>query len=121
MSPLVQQIIGGIVRAVIAAVGGYITAKGIPLTDTQLDQMVGPLTIALIMGWSSIQKWLTDKFTRSIAVASAVASVEQGTPVVVTVTPKGQDNVSTKVSAAEANAAPSVPIDAPVQPAPLPA
>ncbi len=121
MNDLTQQIIGGIVRAVIAAAGGYITAKGIPLTDTQLDQLVGPMTIALIMGWSSIQKWLTDKFTHSIAVASAVASVEQGMPVTVTVTPKGQDNIATKVSAAEANAAPSVPIDVKPLPAPLPA
>jgi hypothetical protein len=121
MNDLAQQIIGGIVRAVIAAVGGYIMAKGIPLTDTQLDSLVGPATVILIAGWSSIQKWLTDKFTRSIAVASAVTSVEQGTPVVVTVTPKGQDNVATKVSAEEANAAPSVPIDQRPLPAPSPA
>ncbi len=68
--------------------------------------------------WAAITSWQSKKADRAALVASAKASVEHGTPVAVTVTPAGQDNVVTAISATEQNAAPPIPVGAP-QPAPV--
>ncbi len=118
MNDLAQQIIGGAVRSLVAMAAGYMAAKGIALTGSQTDTIIGALMILGTVGWSGLQKVWASSASRSIAVASAVASVEHGVPVTVTVTPEGQPNVATRVSGAEAAAAPAVPIDVPPTPAP---
>ncbi len=117
---LVQQIVGGIVRTLIAAAGAALASGGIVLTGTQLDTFAGILTIMLMGGWSVIQKWWAAQSARTGAVSAAVASAQQGTPVTVTVTPPGEDNIATRVSATEQASAPTVPLNAPPQPPPLP-
>jgi hypothetical protein len=118
MNDLVQQILGGLVRTAIAAFGAWAAAGGVVLTGTQLDQLSGAALILAMAGWSAVQKWIAAQTSRTAQVAAAVASVEKGSPVVVTVTPEGQPNVATKISATEQAAAPSVPMSTPPQPAP---
>jgi len=116
-------------RHALTLAGGALAAFGISLptwlasiTDPQLNIIIsaamffGGAGVALV----GVLKGRWDKWrARAITVASAVASVEKGTPVVVTVTPPGQDNIATKVSATEAAAAPNVPFGVTPQPAPL--
>ena len=94
------------------------------LSDPQLNVIVsgvlffgglGMLAFGIIR--SRLDKWLA----RGREVAAAVTSAERRTPVTVTVTPPGEPNVAVRVSAAEQNAAPDVPINQAPLPAPRPA
>jgi hypothetical protein len=116
---LFQQIIGGIVRSGVIAFGAWAAAGGVTLTGTQLDQLSGVILMLAGVGWSIVQKWLAKRAARTGAVAAAVASVLHNTPVTVTETPKGQNNIATHISMEEQRAAPSVPKGIPPQPGPM--
>ncbi len=120
MSDLLSQIIQGLIRTLIVAFGAWAATGGVTLTGTQLDQLTGSAMILVGAGWSVGQKWWAERAKRTAEVSAAVASVEHGTPVTVTVTPVGQDNIATRVSAAEQAAAPAVPLDVSPKPPPPP-
>ncbi len=52
---MIAQIIGGIVRAVMAAYGGRLVEQGM-LTDQQLTQGIGAVLVLITIGWSVWQK-----------------------------------------------------------------
>ncbi len=113
----------GQIRAIMPLIGGVLGAFGIAiptLSDAQLSGYISAAMILIGLGmyaWSAYTSWQAKNADRKVLVASTVASVQHGTPVVVTVTPEGQPNVATKVSATEQATAPSVPVGV----APLPA
>lgn len=113
----------GLARTLIAALAGAgilggawaaVSAEQIANLLTALLTVGGALVTTGVAFWSMWQK----RQARRLEVASAVASAEIGTPVVVTVTPEGMPNVATRVSATEAAAAPSVPAGVTPSPAP---
>jgi len=108
-------------------IAGALATMGVTLpslTDTQISGYVYAVMYFGAIGlyaWSAIWSWRQKTAARAKEIAAAVASAEHGVPVVVTVTPPGEPNIATRVSATEAAAAPSVPIDQKPLPAPLPA
>jgi len=119
MNDLVMQMLGGLVRTGIAAFGAYLGTLGLTVSGSALDQLAGSAMILIALGWSGVQKWWANRAARSGAVAAAVASVEVGRPVTVTVTPAGEPNVATLIPAEERRAAPVVPAGTTPQPASL--
>ncbi len=108
--------------------GGALAAFGISLptwlasiTDPQLNIIVSAAMFFCGGGMAlvGVLKGRWDKWqARRVLVASTIASVQQGSPVALTVTPDGLPNDLTHISATEQAAAPRVPNVAP-QPAPL--
>ncbi len=91
------------------------------LTDPQITSVVAAVMFfgGGLMSLVGFLKGRWDKWqARRVLVASTVASVRQGTPVAVTVTPAGQPNDVTHISMTEQHAAPSIPAGEP-KPAPL--
>lgn len=119
MNDQIQAIILGVVRHAVTALGAYLATDGISLTGSQTETMIGAIMVVISLGFSWAQKVWQARAARTGAVAAAVESARQGTPVTVTVTPVGQPNIATKVSRVEQAAAPTVPAGAIPQPAPL--
>ena len=109
MSDETQAMLLGAVRHLLTLAGGYLAAGGITLTGTQYDNLAGGIVAIVMVGWSLWQKRSASTAARQVAVASAVATLEKGVPVTVAVTPPGEANVATKISATEIAAAPAVP------------
>jgi hypothetical protein len=116
----------GQIRTLIALLAGAGLIGGV-WAGVSAEQIANWLTAILtIVGlagaaWVSVTSWWAKTHDRQVLVASTVASVQAGTPVVVTVTPAGQPNTTTRVSEAERADAPTVPLGTTPQPAPLPA
>ncbi len=114
----------GQIRAFLSLIGGVLAGLGIVLptfTDAQINGYVSAAMIIMGLvsyGIAAFKSWQAKTADRQALVASAKASAQHGTAVVVTVTPPGQDNVATKISATEQATAPSVPIGVSPQPAP---
>ena len=109
MSDDTKAVILGLVRHLLGAAGAYLAAGGITLTGTQLDNLAGVAVILMAGGWSWWQKRAAAATSRQVAVASAVATFEKKVPVIVAVTPRGEPNVATRISATEIATAPAVP------------
>ncbi len=114
----------GQARALVTLFGGVLAGVGIVLpafTDTQLSGYItAGMTLVGLASYAAaaVHSWRQKTADRAITVASAVASAESGTPVVVSVTPVGQPNIATRVSATEVASAPVVPSGVAPQPAP---
>ena len=82
--------------------------------------LTAALTLAGLVGgaYSMFRSWRRPIEQRAVLVASTVASVEQGQPVSVTVTPGNLPNEAVKISPAEIAKAPAAP---PLNVAPSPA
>ncbi len=119
MSDETQAMLLGFVRHLLTVAGTMFAAGGINLSGTQLDNLAGGIVALAVVGWSMWQKRTAAVASRQIAVASAVATFEKGTPVTVEVTPVGEPNVATKISATEIAAAPAVPTLQQPMPAPV--
>ena len=52
---MIIQIIGGIVRTILAAVFGGMAAKGL-MTDDEMQQIIGAVLTLIVLGWSVWQK-----------------------------------------------------------------
>lgn len=117
--------LAGQIRAILPFVGGALAGVGVVLpsfTDAQLSGYISAaMTIAGLAsyGIAAVWSWYQKLQARKMLVASAKASAEHGTAVVVIETPVGQPNVATKIPVAEQAAAPSVPQSVPPIPAPL--
>jgi len=111
-------IVAGLVRGVVGIASGFGFTWALTVSGDQITMAATAVVAVAMLLWSGWQKIAAIRASRSAEVAAAVASAEKGVPVVVTVTPEGQDNIATRVSATEAAAAPSVPISVPPQPAP---
>jgi hypothetical protein len=115
----------GQIRSFLSLIGGVLAGVGIVLpsfTDTQINGYVyATMTIVGLVsyGVAAYKSWQAKNADRKALVASAKASAQHGTAVVVTETPPGQENVAVKISATEQAAAPSVPQGVPPQPAPM--
>lgn len=115
--PIVAAMIRGLVG--IASGAGFTWAATV--SGDQATMIATAVVAGAMLAWSGWQKIAAVRASRRSQVAAAVASFEQGAPVTVTETPVGQPNVATRVSAAEAAAAPSVPAGVKPSPAPRPA
>lgn len=114
----------GQIRTLVAVLAGAGVLGGIwaGVSAEQIaNWLTAILTVAGLVGaaWSSIKSWEDKKTARATAVASAAASAELGRAVTVAVTPPGQANVVSEVSAAEVAAAPSAPLNVMPSPAPV--
>lgn len=118
MKDLLLQMLLGQVRTGVAALGAYLTTYGLTVSGEMQTQLVGAAMVVVSLILSATDKWWAERKKRNAEVAAAVASVEIGRPVRVTVTPAGQPNEATLISATEAAAAPAVPLGTPPQPAP---
>jgi hypothetical protein len=108
--------------------GGFLSAFGLAmpswlgsLSDPQINLIVSGVLFfgGLAMAGIGVVRGRIDKWrAQRKLVASVDQSAMRGEPVVVTVTPPGEDNTITRVSPAEIIAAPSVPSDARPLPAP---
>jgi hypothetical protein len=119
MTALIWPLVGSLLRNGITAFGAYLGTYGLTVSGEMQDKLVGAAMVLVALGWSGVQKWWAQRAARAGAVAAAVASVEVGRPVTVTVTPDDRPNVATLIPAAEANKAPAVPVGVPPQPAPV--
>ena len=114
----------GQIRALLPFVGGALAGVGVVLPSFTDAQISGYISAAMTIvglasyGASAVWSWYQKLQARRELVASAKASAEHGTAVVVTETPVGLPNIATKISATEQAAAPSVPTGVPPQPAP---
>jgi hypothetical protein len=114
----------GQLRTLIALLAGAGLLGGVwaGVTAEQIaNWLTAILTVAGLAG--AVWAWLTSRWAkiqdRKMLVASAKASAQHGTAVVVTETPPGQENTARLISATEQAAAPSVPQGVPPQPAPV--
>lgn len=56
--PFIQQVIGSLVRAGVAALAGYLAARGVVVSDDQAMQAVAWLTpLVVTLAWSIWQKF----------------------------------------------------------------
>jgi len=112
----------GQIRALIALLAGAGIVGG-AWAGVTIEQITNWVTLAMWAAagagavFTSYKSWKAHAAERAITVASAMASVQQGTPVVVTVTPPGEPNIVTAISPKEQADAPSAPNVVP-QPAP---
>lgn len=113
--PIVAAVIRGLLQ--IGSMFGFTWALTVTADQTTMAATAAVMLATLL--WSAWQKIAAIRTARNAAVAAAVASVAMGRPVVVTVTPPGQDNVATLVSSTEAASAPVVPKGIPPRPAPI--
>lgn len=129
--PLVAAQWAGVVRHALTYGGGALSALGVAmpswlsgLSDPQLNLIVSAVIFFGGLGMGVVgfvMSQIDKRRARGREVAAAITSVEKGTPVTVTVTPSGQPNIATKISADELNKAPTVPFETKPQPAPRPA
>ncbi len=118
-------LIGTTVRGVLYIGGSAGLTWAQTVSGDQIQMIVTAIALAATFGWSIQQKFAAIRDKRRAEVAAASASAEATmkagtpTPVTVTVTAEGTPNVATRVSATEAAAAPSVPVDVRPQPAPV--
>ena len=122
--PVKAQQYAGQIRTLIAllAGAGVIGGAWIGVSQEQLVSLVtAAMTLASLVGaaWAAISSWRQKAAARAELAASARESASRGTPVVVTVTPAGEPNALTHISATEAARAPSVPLGATPSPAPV--
>ncbi len=103
-------IVLGLVRGVVGIASGIGFAWATAVSGDMATMIATALTALGMLGWSAWQKIEATREARGREVAAAVASAEQGVPVTVTVTPPGEANIATRISATEASAAPIVPL-----------
>jgi hypothetical protein len=115
---LALQMLGGLVRHGITAFGVYLGTYGLTVSGSLQDQLYGFIMASLPVVWSLISKKWADRKKRTAEVAAAIASVEQGVPVTVTVTAGNLPNETVKISPDEIAKAPVAPINVPPSPAP---
>jgi hypothetical protein len=113
----------GQLRTLIALLAGAGLLGGVwaGVTAEQIaNWLTAILTVAGLAGaaYAALTSWWAKIQDRKMLVASAKASAQHGTAVVVTETPPGQENTARLISATEQAAAPSVPQGVPPQPAP---
>lgn len=118
MKELLLQILRTQVSVWVAALGTYLATYGLTVSGEMQDKLAGAVMVLAGLAATAANDWWAKRKKREAEVAAAVASAELGTPVTVTVTPAGQQNIATKVPATEVGAAPPVPLDVRPQPAP---
>ncbi len=122
--PVKVEQYAGLLRTLIAALSGagLLGAAWAGVSAQQIGNVLtAVLTLAGAVGaaFAAFQSWRQKAEARAREVASANASATLGQPVTVAVTPPGQPNIVSKVSATEVAAAPSAPLN--VEPSPAPA
>lgn len=110
----ITSLVGSLFRSGLMITGTLGIYHGATINDGQAQVIAGLVVDFVTVAWSLYQKlqaaWTSRKLQVAAAVESARATHLAGTPVpmTVTVTPDGQANIATRVTAAEAAAAPKV-------------
>lgn len=112
-------IIGAVIRGLVQIASGFGFTWALAVSGDQITMATTAAAMLATLLWSAWQKVQAVKTARLETVAAAKASAALGQPVIVTVTPPGQPNVVTKISATEIAQTPSAPLDVPPKPAPL--
>ncbi len=114
----------GQIRALLTLLAGAGIVGG-AWAGVSVEQITNWVTLAMWAAagvgaaWASYKSWQDKIKQRQEKVATAMVSAAQGVPLVVSVTPPGVENTVAQVSATEQAAAPTLPLGAVVQSAPL--
>lgn len=74
-NPVATLIIGGIIRTLLASLGGWLAAKGIAMDQSLVEGLVGLAVVCIIALWSSINK------TKLLSWMHAASRLKPGTPI----------------------------------------
>ncbi len=114
----------GQIRALLTLLAGAGIVGG-AWAGVSVEQLTNWVTLAMWAtagagaAWASYKSWQDKIKQRQEKVATAMVSAQNGTPLIVSVTPPGVENTVARVSVAEQDAAPTVPMGAVVQPPPI--